>query len=124
MTYQEEMYAHLVNGGDPKVLFDAFMKDLNEAQKKADAQLEKEKQEAAAEAAKKAAEKEIKVKKEVARKEAIAAVSAYYTLVYPEFSAEDLEYFSKAAVDSFAQSVELVKALESGKHISLMDIFG
>ena len=119
MTYQEEMYAHLVHGGDPQVLLDAFMKDLNEAQKKADAQLEKEKQEAA----KKAAEKEIKAKKEVARKEAIAAVSAYYTLVYSEFSAEELESFAKTAIDSIAQAVELAKVLDSGKHFGLMDLF-
>ena len=119
MTYQEEMYAHLVNGGDPQVLLDAFMKDLNEAQKKADAQLENEKKAAA-----KRAEKEAKAKKEVAHKEAVAAVSAYYALVYPEFSAEDLDAFSKTAIDSIGQSIELVKALESGKHISLMDIFG
>ena len=124
MTYQEEMYAHLVHGGDPQVLLDAFMKDLNEAQKKADAQLEKEKQEAAAEEARKAAEKEHKAKKEELRKAAIAAVSAYYVLVYPEFSAEDLDSFSKTAIDSIAQSIELVKALEGGKHISLFDIFG
>ena len=120
MTYQEEMYAHLVHGGDPQVLLDAFMKDLNEAQKKADVQLEKEKKEAA----KKAAEKEVKAKKEEMRKSAIAAVSAYYTLVYPEFSQEDLDSFSKTAIDSIAQSIELVKALEGGKHISLMDFFG
>ena len=120
MTYQEEMYAHLVNGGDPQVLLDAFMKDLNDAQKKADAQLEKEKQEAA----KKAAEKENKAKKEEARKVAIAAAMTYYALAYPEFEAEDLETFAKTAIDSVGQSIELVKVLESGKHISLMDIFG
>lgn len=120
MTYQDEMYAHLVHGGDPQILLDAFMKDLNEAQRKADAQLEKEKQEAA----KRAAEKEVKAKKEEARKAAIAAVQSYYTLVYPEYSKEDLEVLIKTAIDSVSQSIEILKKLEEGKFTSILDFFG
>ena len=69
-------------------------------------------------AAKKAAEKEAKAKKEEARKAAIAAAMTYYALVYPEFSAENLEEFSKTAIDSVAKSIEMVKKLESGNHFS------
>ena len=121
---KNDIYSHLMNGGDPQVLLDAFLKDINEAQSKVDADraaAEKRKKE---EEAKKAAEKEAKAKKEEARKAAIAAAMSYYALVYPEFSAEDLEAFAKTAVDSVAKSIEMVKKLESGKHFSLFDIFG
>ena len=120
---KNDIYSHLMNGGDPQVLLDAFLKDMNEAQAKVDADraaAEKKKRE---EELKRAAEKEVKAKKEEARKAAIAAALSYYALVYPEFSDEDLEAFAKTAVDSIAQSIELVKALESGKHFSLFDLF-
>ena len=123
MNYND-IRSHLANGGDPQVLLDAFLKEINAADQELKAEAEMKRKAEAEAAAKKAAEKEAKAKKEEARKAAIAAISAYYALVYPEFSAEDLESFSKTAVDSIAQSIELVKVLESGKHISLMDIFG
>lgn len=118
---KNDIYSHLMNGGDPQVLLDAFLKDMNEAQAKVDAEraaAEKRKKE---EEAKKAAKKEVKAKKEEARKAAIAAAMAYYALVYPEFSAENLENleeFAKTAVDSVAQSIEFMKKLESGKHFN------
>ena len=115
---KNDIYSHLMNGGDPQVLLDAFLKDMNEAQAKVDAEraaAEKRKKE---EEAKKAAEKEVKAKKEEARKTAVAAAMNYYTLVYPEFSAENLEEFAKTAVDSVAQSIEFMKKLESGKHFN------
>ena len=115
---KNDIYSHLMNGGDPQVLLDAFLKDINEAQAKVDADkaaAEKKKRE---EELKKAAEKEVKAKKEEARKAAIAAALSYYALVYPEFSDEDLEAFAKTAIDSVAQSIELMKKLESGNHFS------
>ena len=115
---KNDIYSHLMNGGDPQVLLDAFLKDMNEAQAKVDAEraaAEKRKKE---EEAKKAAEKEVKAKKEEARKAAVAAAMTYYALVYPEFSAENLEEFAKTAVDSVAQSIEFMKKLESGKHFN------
>ena len=115
---KNDIYSHLMNGGDPQALLDAFLKDMNEAQAKVDAEraaAEKRKKE---EEVKKAAEKEVKAKKEEARKAAIAATQSYYALVYPEFDNEDLETFAKTAIDSFAQSIELMKKLESGKHFS------
>lgn len=115
---KNDIYSHLMNGGDPQVLLDAFLKDMNEAQAKVDAEraaAEKRKKE---EEAKKAAEKEVKAKKEEARKAAVTAAMTYYALVYPEFSAENLEEFAKTAVDSVAQSIEFMKKLEEGKHFS------
>lgn len=115
---KNDMYSHLMKGGDPQVLLDAFLKDMNEVQAEVDAEraaAEKRKKE---EEAKKAAEKEVKRKKEEARKAAVAAATAYYALVYPEFSGEDLEAFAKTAIDSVAQSIELMKKLESGNHFS------
>ena len=120
---KNDIYSHLMNGGDPQVLLDAFLKDINEAQSKVDADraaAEKRKKE---EEAKKAAEKEAKAAKEEARKAAIAAAMTYYALVYPEFSTENLEEFSKTAIDSVAKSIEMVKKLESGKYTTIFDLF-
>lgn len=121
---KNDIYSHLMNGEDPQVLLDAFLKDINEAQAKVDADkaaAEKKKRE---EELKKAAEKEVKAKKEEARKAAIAAALSYYALVYPEFSDEDLEAFAKTAVDSVAKSIELMRKIESGKYTSIIDFFG
>ena len=121
MNYND-IRSHLKNGGDPQVLLDAFLKEINAADQELKAEAEvKRKAEAAA---KKAAEKEAKAKKEEARKAAIAAAMTYYALVYPEFSTENLEEFAKTAVDSVAKSIELVKKLESGKYTSFFDLFG
>ena len=121
---KNDIYSHLMNGGDPQALLDAFLKDMNEAQAKVDADkaaAEKKKKE---EEAKRAAEKEVKEKKEEARKAAVAAAQSYYALVYPEFDGEDLETFAKTAIDSVAQSIELMKKIESGKYTSILDFFG
>ena len=117
MNYND-IYVHLAKGGDPQALLDAFLKDINAAQKKLDEEKIAAEKKAKEEAAKKAAEKEVKAKKEEARKAAIAAAMSYYALVYPEFSAENLEEFSKTAIDSVAKSIEMVKKLEEGKHFS------
>ena len=121
---KNDIYSHLMKGGDPQVLLDAFLKDMNEAQAKVDADRAAAEKKAKEEAAKKAAEKEVKAKKEEARKAAVAASMAYYALVYPEFSAENLEEFSKTAIDSVSKSIEMVKKLEEGKFTSIFDIFG
>ena len=123
MNYND-IRSHLKNGGDPQELLDAFLKEINAADQELKAEAEMKKKAEAEAAAKKAAEKKAKAAKEEARKAAIAAAMSYYALVYPEFSAEDLEAFAKTAVDSVAKSIEMVKKLESGKHFSLFDIFG
>ena len=125
MNYND-IRSHLANGGDPQVLLDAFLKEINAADQelKAEAEAEMKKKAEAEAAAKKAAEKKAKAAKEEARKAAIDAAMAYYALVYPEFSAENLEEFSKTAIDSVAKSIEMVKKLEEGKFTSIFDIFG
>ena len=123
MNYND-IRSHLANGGDPQELLDAFLKEINAADQELKAEAEMKRKAEAEAAAKKAAEKEAKAKKEEARKAAIAAAMSYYALVYPEFSAENLEEFSKTAVDSVAKSIEMVKKLEEGKYTSIFDFFG
>ena len=43
---KNDMYSHLINGGDPQVLLDAFMKELNATQKEVDQKKEAERLEA------------------------------------------------------------------------------
>ena len=117
MNYND-IRSHLANGGDPQVLLDAFLKEINAADQELKAEAEMKKKAEAEAAAKKAAEKKAKAAKEEARKAAIAAAMSYYALVYPEFSGEDLDAFAKTAIDSVAKSIEMVKRLEEGKHFS------
>ena len=123
MNYND-IRSHLANGGDPQVLLDAFLKEINAADQELKAEAEMKRKAEAEAAAKKAAEKKAKAAKEDARKAAIAAAMSYYALVYPEFSTENLEEFSKTAIDSVAKSIEMVKKLESGKYTSIFDFFG
>ena len=123
MNYND-IRSHLKNGGDPQALLDAFLKEINAADQELKAEAEMKKKAEAEAAAKKVAEKKAKAAKEEARKAAVAAVSAYYALVYPEFNADDLEAFAKTAVNSIAQSIEMAKALEAGKFTSILDFFG
>ena len=122
MNYND-IRSHLANGGDPQVLLDAFLKEINAADQELKAEAEMKKKAEAEAAAKKAAEKKAKAAKEEARKAAISAAMSYYALVYPEFSAENLEEFSKTAIDSVAKSIEMVKKLESGKYTTIFDLF-
>ena len=94
MTYQEEMFAHLVHGGDPQVLLDAFMKDLNEAQKKADEQLAKEKAE------------ETLVKY---RETAVAAFAPYLSYLLGEKINEDIV---RAGVMELEESINTLKKIK------------
>ena len=72
MINEKDIYSHLLNGGNPQDLLDAFMKELNETQKKVD-----EDKKAQAEAEK------IQKKVDVARKQAVAALLDYFSLVNP-----------------------------------------
>ena len=102
MTYKDEMYAHLVHGGDPQVLLDAFMKDLNEAQKKADEQLAKEKAEAERTENRNA---ELKKRREVL----VAAFHSYITFVIEEEVSEDIV---RAGVMSMEESLDALKNIK------------
>ena len=113
MTYQEEMYSHLVNGGDPQVLLDAFMKDLNEAQKKADEQLAKEKE--------KAHEKE---KMKDAREAAVTALAAYISLLLGEEVSEDIIRAGIVEIEDSIDALKKIKVSVNGKNPkSIFDIF-
>ena len=73
MINEKEIYAHLKNGGNPEDLYQAFLNELNEAQKKVDEE--------------KVAEQEAAVKAlavEAARKAAVAALTEYFALVNPD----------------------------------------
>ena len=114
MTYQEEMFAHLVHGGDPQVLLDAFMKDLNEAQKKADEQLAKEKKEAEA-------NKTLKQKREAA----VAALSDYFAFVLPMSKEVDMKAIVGEALDSLEETIKLMSGVTvryNGKTYSVFDL--
>ena len=72
MINEKEIYAHLKNGGNPEDLYQAFLNELNEAQKRVDEE--------------KIAEQEAAVKAlaiEEARKAAVAALTEYFALVNP-----------------------------------------
>ena len=75
MINEKEIYAHLKNGGNPEDLYQAFLNELNEAQKKVD-------EEKAAE--QEAADKALAV--ETARKNAVAALTEYFALVNPDIT--------------------------------------
>ena len=73
MINEKEIYAHLKNGGNPEDLYQAFLNELNEAQKKVNEE--------------KVAEQEAAVKAlavEEARKAAVAALTEYFALVNPD----------------------------------------
>ena len=135
MTYQEEMYAHLVHGGDPQVLLDAFMKDLNEAQKKADA-AKKAQEEAEKKAAAEKKDKEEKMKNEKRYfNAAVSALGTYLTLVSKyEFKKEEVESALKAAVEGLVLSKKFLSAFEAKGEVegvntegiwdTIVDIFG
>ena len=72
MINEKEIYAHLKNGGNPEDLYQAFLNELDEAQKK----IAKEKV-----AEQEAADKALAV--EEARKAAVSALTEYFALVNP-----------------------------------------
>ena len=95
MINEKEIYAHLKNGGDPEELYQAFLNELNEAQKKVD-------EEKIAEQV--AADKAVAVK--AARKQAIAALTEYFALVNPDVT--------EKIITSVLTSLESVK-IKTGK---------
>ena len=119
---KNDIYSHLMNGGDPQVLLDAFLKDMNEAQAEVDAEraaAEKRKKE---EEARKAAEKEVKEKKEAIRKTAIEGIVNYLALVFPNKAREELELFAKADLDATAQSIQMMESLKISKNGSSIEV--
>ena len=97
MIDKNDIYSHLLNGGNPQDLLDAFMKELNETQKKVD-----EDKKAQAEAEK------IQKKVEAARKQAVAALLDYFSLVNPSVTEQ--------MITSVLSTLESVK-IKTGKSI-------
>lgn len=117
MLNEKDIYTHLKNGGDPQELYDAFLKEMNAAQKKVDDE---------AEAAEAAAIKE--GAKAQAREAAIAALSDYFTLVMPEpvvKSVDNLPALVEEALDSLEETIKLMESVTirvNGKPFSIFDL--
>ena len=75
MIDKNDIYSHLLNGGNPQDLLDAFMNELNEAQKKVDEDKKA-----------KAAEDKKNEKAAALRKLAVAALLDYFALVNPNIT--------------------------------------
>ena len=127
---RNDIYSHLMKGGDPQVLLDAFLADLNNAQQEVDMQKKLEQKRKEEEAAKKAVAKENKEKKENARKSAIAALKDYFTLVNPKVEAKDLDEYAKLTVDYMGATISKLDTIitKDGNHVkidlgSLFDLF-
>ena len=115
MINEKEIYAHLKNGGNPEDLYQAFLNEINEAQKKVDAEKVAE-QEAAYKA----------VAIEEARKAAVAALTEYFALVNPDVT--------EKIITSVLSTLESIK-VKTGKRgtavwggslsnlIDIMDVF-
>lgn len=72
MINEKDIYTHLKHGGDPEALHQAFLNELNEAQKKVDEEKIAEQE---------AAKKEAYIKE--VRKDAVDALARYFALFNP-----------------------------------------
>ena len=111
MTYQEEMYAHLVHGGDPQVLIDEFMKELEEAKKQAEKQLAREKEA-------EAAAKQFEEKRKIAREKAVTALKEYLPLVVKNVKEEDADN----AVTAVVKGLEITKGAQKYSDWDVIDL--
>ena len=113
MVNKNDMYSHLMNGGDPQILLDAFIDELNDAQKKVNAE-KKAKEEALKkeEAARKAKEEKEKNEKRYFNA-AVAALGTYLTVVSKyEFTKEEVELAVRSAADGLILSKKLLSSLD------------
>ena len=77
MFNSNDIYSHLLNGGDKQVLFDALMQEITKAEEKVKATREAEKK-----------EKELANKINKARSAASKALKDYFALVNPDVTEE------------------------------------
>ena len=77
MFNSNDIYSHLLNGGDKQVLFDALMQEITKAEEKVKATKEAEKK-----------EKELANKINKARSAASKALKDYFALVNPDVTEE------------------------------------
>ena len=121
---KNDMYSHLINGGDPQVLLEAFMKELNATQKEVDQKKEAERLEAQKqkEAAEAAAKKEETLRN--AREAVVAAFTSYITLVLGEELSEDIVRASVVELEESINAIKKIKVSVNGAEIkSLFDLF-
>ena len=121
---KNDMYSHLINGGDPQVLLDAFMKELNATQKEVDQKKEAERLEAQKqkEAAEAAAKKEETLNHY--REAVIAAFTSYITLVLGEEISEDIVRASIVELEESINAIKKIRVSINGDELkSIFDLF-
>ena len=121
---KNDMYSHLINGGDPQVLLDAFMKELNATQKEVDQKKEAERLEAQKqkEAAEAAAKKEETLRN--AREAVVAAFTSYITLVLGEEISEDVVRASIVELEESIAAIKKIRVSINGDELkSIFDLF-
>ena len=121
---KNDMYSHLINGGDPQVLLDAFLVELNATQKEVNQKkeakrLEAQKQKEAAEAATK---KEETLRN--AREAVVAAFTSYITLVLGEEISEDVVRASIVELEESIAAIKKIRVSINGDDLkSIFDLF-
>lgn len=121
---KNDMYSHLINGGDPQVLLDNFMKELNATQKEVDQKKEAERLEAQKqkEAAEAAAKKEETLRN--AREAAVAAFTSYIALVLGEEISEDIVRASIVELEESINAIKKIRVSINGDELkSIFDLF-
>lgn len=121
---KNDMYSHLINGGDPQVLLDTFMKELNATQKEVDQKKEAERLEAQKqkEAAEAAAKKEETLRN--AREAVVAAFTSYITLVLGEEISEDVVRASIVELEESIAAIKKIRVSINGDELkSIFDLF-
>ena len=120
---KNDMYSHLINGGDPQVLLDAFLVELNATQKEVDQKKEAERLEA-----QKQKEAEAAAKKEEtlrnAREAVVAAFTSYITLVLGEEISEDVVRASIVELEESIAAIKKIRVSINGDELkSIFDLF-
>lgn len=121
---KNDMYSHLINGGDPQVLFNEFIKELNATQKEVDQKKEAERLEAQKqkEAAEAAAKKEETLRN--AREAVVAAFTSYITLVLGEEISEDIVRASVVELEESINAIKKIRVSINGDELkSIFDLF-
>ena len=121
---KNDMYSHLINGGDPQVLLDAFLVELNATQKEVDQKKEAERLEAQKqkEAAEAAAKKEETLRN--AREAVVAACTSYITLVLGEEISEDIVRASIVELEESINAIKKIRVSINGDELkSIFDLF-
>ena len=121
---KNDMYSHLINGGDPQVLLDAFLVELNATQKEVDQKKEAERLEAQKqkEAAEAAAKKEETLRN--AREAVVAAFTSYLTLALGEEISEDIVRTAIVELEDSINAIKKIRVSINGDELkSIFDLF-